>query len=263
MLPRNFRMPGLVAQSLLLLALGQTLWVAASSPKQASLTVSAAISLKDALEEIKLAFEKDHPEIPVILNLGASGMLQRQIENGAPVDVFLSAAPKQMDVLEAKELVLPGTRREILRNTLVLIVPPDSSISGFPDLMRSSVTRVALGEASSVPAGQYAQEVLRYFKIFEDVKRKAVFAKDERQVLTYVETGNVDAGIVYGSDALARPRVKIAAEAPEISHSPIRYSAAVIRASRNLEAAREFLAYANSETAKKIFARRGFSPTVP
>lgn len=252
----------LVALALLLFALGPSFLFARPS-QRVSLTVSAAISLKDVLEEIKPAFEMEYPKIAVTFNLGASGMLQRQIENGAPVDAFLSAAPKQMDALETKGLVLTATRRDVARNRLVLIVPSDSAIAAFSDLARPVVTRVALGEPASVPAGQYAVEALHYFKILDAVKRKAVFAKDVRQVLTYVASANVDAGIVYRSDALANPRIKIAAEAPESSHSPILYPAAVIRATRNPEAAREFLSYLSGATAKRIFAKRGFLPAAP
>jgi molybdate transport system substrate-binding protein len=224
-----------------------------------SLTVSAAISLKDALEEIKIAFAKGHPGIAITFNFGASGMLQHQIENGAPVDVFLSAAPKQMDALDAKGLLRAGTRRDLFGNRLVLVVPNDSSgITGFADLARSSVARVALGEPSSVPAGQYAQELLRYLKLLDAVQRKSVLAKDVRQVLTYVETGNVDAGIVYRSDALASRGVKIVAEAPADSHSPVRYPGAILRASRHPDAAGEFLAYLGSQSAGQVFEEHGF-----
>lgn len=259
---------------LLSLALGQTrnlFWPAsaesfAASPyssEKNSLIISAAISLKDALGAIKSAFAAEHPNIAITLNFGASGMLQQQIENGAPVDLFLSAAAKPMDTLEAKGLLSPGSRRDVVRNRLVLIVPKNSSgIAGFADLTRASVSRIAIGEPSSVPAGQYAQEALRYFKITDAVKGKVIFAKDVRQVLTYVETGNVDAGIVYRSDALASNRVKIAAEAPEVSHSPIRYPVAIIRATQNLPAAREFLAYLGDKYAEQIFEKRGFLPAV-
>lgn len=230
-----------------------------SSTDSVSLTVSAAISLKDALDEIKIAFAKQRPSTVVTFNFGASGMLQHQIENGAPVDLFLSAAPKQMDALEAKGLLLPESRRDLVRNQLVLIVPKDSyAITGFADLKRASVTRVALGEPSSVPAGQYAQEALRYFKILDAVKSKFILAKDVRQVLTYVESGNADVGIAYRSDALTDRNVRIVAEAPMDSHSPIRYPVAIIRASRHPHAAREFLAYLCSESAGQVFVKRGF-----
>lgn len=224
-----------------------------------SLTISAAISLKDALEDIKIRFEKEHPVVAITFNFGASGMLQQQIENGAPVDIFCSAGVKQMDTLEAKRLLLAGTRQDLAGNQLVLIVPRESSaIAGFPDLARPNVRRIAFGEPASVPAGQYAEEALRYLKLFDLVKPKTVLAKDVRQVLTYVETGNVDAGIVYRSDVFENARVKIVAEAPADSHTAIRYPAAVIRASRHPDEAREFLVYLRSESASKIFQNHGF-----
>lgn len=233
-----------------------------STPSQRTiaLTVSAAISLKDASQDAKSAFIKEYPNIDIVLNFGASGMLRQQIENGAPVDVFISAAPKEMDALETKGLLLAGSRRNLVRNEIVLIVPLDSAgIMEFSDLAHPNVTRVAVGEPSSVPAGWYAQEVLQYFEVLAAVKSKAVLAKDVRQVLAYVETGNADAGIVYRSDAFANRRVKVVMEAPKGSHSPIVYPGAVMRASPHPDAAGKFLAYLASESGRQIFAKRGFS----
>ena len=159
------------------------------------------------------------------------------------MDVFLSAAPKQMDALETKGLLLEGTRKDLLRNEVVLIVPKDSTlgISSFQDLTRANVKQVALGEPVTVPAGQYAKEVLTSLGIYDAVNSKAILAKDVRQVLTYVETGNVDAGIVYATDAMSSTKVKVVATAPAKSHAPVIYPVAVIKASKNPAAARAFL----------------------
>ena len=201
----------------------------------------------------------------IAANYGASGTLEIQIEQGAPVDVFLSAAPKQMDSLETKGLVLEGTRRDLLRNEVVLIVPKDSSagISSFQDLTRASVKQVALGEPVTVPAGQYAKEVLTSLGIYDAVNSKAVLGKDVRQVLTYVETGNVDAGIVYATDALSSAKVKIVATAPTKSHSPVIYPAAVIKASKNPAASRALLDFLASPRGLAIFQKYGFTPATP
>lgn len=233
-------------------------------PTQAAkteLTVSAAISLKDALDEMKQRYEAENPGVSIALNYGASGTLQLQIEQGAPVDVFLSAASKQMDSLEAKGLLLEGTRRNLLGNEVVLIVPKGSTlnISSFQDLIGSNVKRVALGEPTTVPAGQYAKEVLTNLGIYDAVRSKAVLAKDVRQVLTYVETENVDAGIVYSTDALSSSKVKVVAQAPANSHAPVVYPIAVVKSSQNPGAARKFADFLSSPAAASVFQKYGFS----
>lgn len=224
------------------------------------LTVSAAISLKDALDEAKRVYTNDHPNVAIAINYGASGTLQLQIEQGAPVNVFVSAAPKQMDTLERKGLLLAGTRKDLLQNEVVLIVPKDSKLglASFKDLTRPDVKRVALGEPLTVPAGQYAKEALTSLGIYDAVNAKAILAKDVRQVLTYVETGNVDAGIVYATDATASARVIVAATAPPQSHSPVIYPAAVIRESKNPEAAKAFLDFLAGPRGAAVFRKYGF-----
>jgi molybdate transport system substrate-binding protein len=228
---------------------------------KADLTVSAAISLKDALDEAKQIYAAENPNVAIAANYGASGTLQLQIEQGAPVDVFLSAAPKQMDALDAKGLLLEGTRKNLLRNEVVLIVPKDSSarISSFQDLTRADVKQIALGEPVTVPAGQYAKEVLTSLGIYAAVNSKAILAKDVRQVLTYVETGNVDAGIVYATDAMSSAKVKVVATAPAKSHSPVIYPAAVIKASKNPAAARAFLNFLAGPRGRAVFQKYGFT----
>jgi molybdate transport system substrate-binding protein len=225
------------------------------------LTVSAAISLKDALEELASQYKREQPGIQIHLNLGGSGTLQRQIEQGAPVDIFVSASPKEMDSLESQGLLLPGTRRNIVRNELVLIVPADTAfVSDFLALAKPAVKTIAIGEPQTVPAGKYAQEVLTHFGLYEQLKPKLVLAKDVRQVLTYVETGNADAGMVYATDAKISKKVSVVATAPKDSHSPVLYPAAVIKNSSNPAAAKNFLEFLAGEKARAIFERYGFSP---
>src|ERR1700722_12810569 len=159
-------------------------------------TVSAAISLKDSLDEIGKIYEKEHPGVKISFNYAGSGTLQRQIEQGAPVDIFFSAAEKQMDDLQAKNLIDAGTRRNMVRNQLVLIVPAsDTTTHSFQDLANPGVKVVALGEPSTVPAGMYARQSLERLGVGGAVDRKVVLAKDVRAVLTYVETGNANAGM--------------------------------------------------------------------
>lgn len=234
---------------------------AAGAPQsKTEIIVSAAISLKDALDEVDQLYVRANPGAAVSVNYGASGTLQLQIEQGAPVDVFLSAAPKQMDALESKGLLLEGTRKDLLTNEVVLITPRDSKlgIASFQDLARADVKQVALGEPTAVPAGQYAKEVLTKLGIYDAVNSKAVLGKDVRQVLTYVETGNVDAGIVYATDAQSSSKVRVVARAPAGSHSPVIYPVAVIKASKNASTAKQFEDFLSSSTAAAVFEKYGF-----
>lgn len=261
MFSRMSRSPVAIALGLVLFAGGGLGGSPSPQAAKADLTVSAAISLKDALDEAKQIYAAENPNVAIAANYGASGTLQLQIEQGAPVDVFLSAAPKQMDALDAKGLLLAGTRKNLLRNEVVLIVPKDYSagISSFQDLTRADVKQIALGEPVTVPAGQYAKEVLTSLGIYDAVNSKAILAKDVRQVLTYVETGNVDAGIVYATDAMSSAKVKVVATAPAKSHSPVIYPAAVIKASKNPAAARAFLDFLAGPRGRAVFQKYGFT----
>ncbi|HEY6444573.1 MAG TPA: molybdate ABC transporter substrate-binding protein [Candidatus Acidoferrales bacterium] len=231
------------------------------SPQNGNLTVSAAISMKGALDEVDGDYEAANPGVTIATNYGASGTLQLQIEQGAPVDIYLSASPKQMDDLQAKGFLLEGTRRNLLQNEIVLIVPKDSSshISSFQDLARPDVKPIALGEPVTVPAGEYAKEVLTYFGIYGAVTPKALLAKDVRQVLTYVETGDVEAGIVYSTDAASSSKVKVVATAPASSHAPAIYPVAVIKTTKEPTAARAFEDFLLGAQASAIFQKHGFA----
>jgi molybdate transport system substrate-binding protein len=223
------------------------------------LTVSAAISLKDSLDEIAQLYRAKHADVAIHFNLGGSGTLQRQVEQGAPVDIFISASPDQMDALESKGLILPGTRKDMVKNSVVLIVPKDKEgISGFEDLAKPEAKTIAAGEPQTVPAGKYAQQVLMHFGLYDKVKSKLVLGKDVREVLAYVATGNADAGIVYVTDAKISQQVKIVATAPDDSHSPIIYPLAVIKDSKNTAAAKEFAAFLLSPAARNVFKKYGF-----
>lgn len=223
------------------------------------ITVSAAASLKDALNEIKPLYEAENPDIKLVLNFGSSGTLQQQIEQGAPVDLFISAGKSQMDSLEEKQLLVNTSRMNILGNELVLIVGKDNyAVNRFTDLKEPWVKHIGIGEPESVPAGKYAKEVLSSLEIWDALEPKYVQAKDVRQVLAYVETGNAEAGLVYKSDTTASDKVRIAAVAPENSHKPIVYPAAVIKSSKNSAAAGDFLRFLGRPEAKNIFLKYGF-----
>lgn len=254
-------MAGLAAAFLLAVGIGK-IPIAPSvfAQQRASLTVSAAISLSNALQEIKPLYEQSQQSANIKYNFGASGALQQQIEQGAPVDVFVSAALKQMDALQQKGLIVPESRRNLLTNRLVLVVPQNGrSLASFKDLIGSPIKRIAVGEPKSVPAGQYAEEVFKKLGILEQVKPKLVYGNNVRQVLTFVETGNVDAGIVYLTDAKESQKVRQVATAPENLHSPIVYPIAVVKNSKNLPSARGFVQFLSGDAARAIFEKYGFS----
>jgi molybdate transport system substrate-binding protein len=231
------------------------------TPAALELTISAAASLQDALNTIQPSYETANPGVNLVYNFGSSGSLQQQIEQGAPVDVFLSAAPKQMNALAEKGLILEDTRKELLKNTIVLVTPLDKSdVARFADLGKETVSKISIGDPASVPAGQYSKETLESLGLYKNVQSKIVFAKDVRQVLSYVETGNVDAGLVYNSDAQISDQVQVIATASEDSHSPIIYPGAVIADSDNPDAATAVLDYLTGEEAIAIFKRYGFLP---
>jgi len=228
---------------------------------QVEITVSAAASLKDAMAEIQAQYLKQKPNVKIVNNYAGSGALQQQIEQGAPVDLFISAAVKQMDDLEKKNLIKKETRKNIVENQLVLIVPKESKleITSFQDLAKPEVKMIALGAPESVPAGQYTQQLLKKLNLWVSLQTKMVLAKDVRSVLAYVETGNVDAGTVYSTDAAVSGKVKVVATAPAGSHDPILYPMAVIAASKQLAAATEFATYLAGPEAQAIFKKFGFA----
>lgn len=225
-----------------------------------TLIVSAAISMKDALEGAQSLYQQSKQNVSIKYNFGASGALQQQIENGAPVDVFISAAQKQMDALQQKNLILPDTRRNLLTNKLVLIVPKNSSlgITSFRQVTNSNVKKIAVGEPRSVPAGQYAQEVFKNLGIVAQITPKLVQGSNVRQVLQYVASGNADVGVVYASDAVVSDQVNQVATAPDNLHSPIVYPVAVLKSSKNVPAAKDFVQFLYGSQAKAIFEKYGF-----
>jgi molybdate transport system substrate-binding protein len=245
----------------LLLAVGCKLMTPAPAPAQsASLLVAAAASLQNALQEIDPLFKSANPGVTASYNFAASGPLQQQIEQGAPVDVFISAAAKQMDALQQKDLLLPNTRRDLSTNRLVLVVPSNASLglTGFKQLTEAQVKQISVGEPRSVPAGQYAEELFKNLGILEKLQPKFVYGNSVRNVLSTVESGNADAGVVYRTDAMISNKVKQVATAPEKLHSPIIYPVAVIKSSRNVNAAKAYTQFLSSDTARQVFTKYGF-----
>lgn len=236
--------------------------VAAARPATAdSITVAAAISLKDALADVAKSYKADTGE-DVQLTFASSGQLMALIRNGAPIDVFISAATRQVDDLAKTQHLDDKTRRTVAANDLVLIVPADakSPPASFKDLADPKYKRIALGEPRTVPAGEYAAETLAALKLTDAVKPRAVYGNNVRQVLDYVERGEVAAGIVYATDAKASgDKVHVVDRAEAATHSPIVYPAAAVTASKKPDAARKFLDYLTTDRAQKLLADRGFA----
>ncbi len=232
----------------------------AKTKKPVTLTISAAASMTDVLKDISNLYKKENPYVTIIFNFGSSGSLQKQIEQGAPADIFISAGIKQMNILRSEKLVISDTVRNLVLNDAVLIVNKKSSahVKGFMDLVNDDVKVIALGEPKSVPSGQYAEQIFNYYKILDKVKEKAVYGKDVREVLTWVEQGNADAGVVYKTDAMSSNKVKIVEIASNDTHSPILYPAGVVSASKNISEAKDFIKFITGAKAKVIYKKYGF-----
>lgn len=225
------------------------------------LTVSAAASLSGAMRDIAAAYRAARPEVQVRLNLAGSNALLAQIAQGAPVDVFASADLETMDRAEARKLVLATTRRNLARNELVLAAPRNHgpALKRLGDLAGPGVRRIAIGSPASVPAGRYARAVLEREGLWATLHDRLVFAEDVRQVLSYIERGEVDAGFVYRSDALAAAS-KLGNVIALPGAGPVLYPVAVVAASRQPRAAADFIGFATGPPGQAILARHGLAP---
>lgn len=221
--------------------------------------VSAAVSLSDALNDIGRSYRQKR-KASVRFNFGPSSGLARQIEQGAPADLFFSADLAQMDALEKKSLLEPGTRRNLLSNQLVIIVPADSklSISAPKDLLKPDVKKIALAEPSSVPVGVYSSKYLADEGLWEQLKTKIIPVQDVRATLAAVESANVEAGFVYKTDAAVSNKVKMVYAVPIEKGPKIIYPVAVVKGSKEKTAARDFMSYLQSAAAKNAFNKYGF-----
>lgn len=231
-----------------------------STETKSRLTVSAATSLQDVLDEIAHQFINAHPTIAIDYNFGASGALQRQIEQGAPVDIFFAAATQPMDELEQQDLIEPHSRQNILRNRLAVVAPLDSplAIGDVSQLDAMRVSRLAVGEFRSVPAGQYTQQVFEKLNLLKAFHSKFVFGNNVRSVLAAVESGHVDLGIVYATDAAISQQTKVLMTVPANLHRPIIYPIALVQGSGQPEAAQAFIDFLTTDIAQSIFQDFGF-----
>ena len=248
----------------LVVALTAVLLTAVAACAQ-DVTLSVAVSLKEVTEELGRAFMAARPGVTLRYNFGASGELQKQIEAGAPVDVFLSAAQRQMDDLEKQSLIVPASRRAFARNALVVIKPADSriDITKPADLLEARVGRIVIGNPRTVPAGQYAEESLRALGLWDRLQPKLIFSENVRQALDYVVRGEVDAGFVYTTDAASRAQgVKEAFRPPDDSYRPVIYPGAVVAASKRAALAQAFLDLLGGAEGRTVLSRFGFQPAL-
>ncbi|MCR8846536.1 molybdate ABC transporter substrate-binding protein [Paenibacillus sp. SC116] len=231
-----------------------------NEPAQGTLVVSAEASLQTVLVEIKDSFERKYPHVNVQFNFGASGALQKQIEQGVATDIFMPASNKQMNSLIKSGFVADDQQRDLLSNELVVIVNTTNkqTWSSLEKLTSAEMERIALGDPKSDSAGMYTEQTLQRLYFWSDIKDKAVFTKDVRQVLSYVDTGNVDAGFVYRTDALGAKNSKIVHFVNPKHHDPIIYPIGIIQQTRNAEAAQLWVEYVQQPEAQQIFKRYGF-----
>jgi molybdate transport system substrate-binding protein len=245
------------------IVLALLLILAASRAQAQEVMLSVAISMKDVVEELGKGFMASRPGVILRYNFGSSGELQKQIEAGAPVDLFISAAQRQMDELEKRKLIATASRKVFARNVLTVIKPADSKIdiTKPADLLEARVTRIVVGSPRTVPAGQYAEESLKALGLWDKLQPKLVFSENVRQALDYVARGEVDAGFVYTTDAATRgTQVKEAFRAPEDTYRPVLYPAAVVAASKHADIAQAYLDLLLSREGRAVLARHGFLP---
>jgi len=227
--------------------------------RAAEITVSAAASLTDSLKKIAANYEKRSGD-KIIFNFGASSTLAQQIEAGAPADIFFSADEAQMNGLAKKSLIDPATRKSILGNSLVVVVPGDSAlqIKSASDLTNASVKQIALADPKAVPAGVYAKAWLEKLQLWPAIEPKVVPTENVRAALAAVASGNVDAGVVYKTDAAISKKVKIACEVPRADGPDISYPMALVKGSSQPDAAKKFFDYLSSKEAGQVFTHFGF-----
>ncbi|MBF4692643.1 molybdate ABC transporter substrate-binding protein [Fusibacter ferrireducens] len=228
--------------------------------QEVTLTISAAASMTEALSEIKTLYETKFLGNTLLLNFASSGSLEQQIEQGADVDVFLSASPKYTNLLKEKSLIIDDSLVNLLKNEIVLVTHLNSPLNAleFDALDTADYDKIGIGQPESVPAGQYAEEILTTLGIKDAVYTHAVFAKDVKEVLTWVETDNADLGIVYSTDAANSKSVKILSNAPADSHKTIIYPAVVIKETKHIAEATEFLNFLSEQDTMNVFLKYGF-----
>ena len=222
--------------------------------------LAAAASLTDVLNTMGKAYQAKSKH-KLVLTLGPSNFLARQIDEGAPADIFFSADLAQIDLLYKNGRLEPGTRKNLLSNQLVIVVPMDSKlrIASPKDLLKPEVRKIALADPAAVPVGVYTSKYLADEELWDKVKTKIIPVLDVRATLASVESGNVEAGFVYKTDAALSAKVKVVFEVPMEKGPKIIYPAAIVKESKKKEAARDFMSYVLSSAGKTIFQKYGFA----
>ena len=242
-----------------LLLTGSVVLLLARTVHAGEINVFAAASLTDSLKQIASHYEKAYGD-SVVFNFGASSTLARQIEEGAPADVFFSADEAKMDALQKEDLIVTASRKSRLSNTLVIVVAADSQLklNSPKDLASPTIKRLALADPQAVPAGIYAKQFLEKRKLWAAVETKVVPTENVRAALAAVESGNVEAGMVYRTDAAISKKVRIACQIPASEGPAISYPIAILKDSRNLAGAQRFVNFLNSPEAGQVFQDYGF-----
>lgn len=243
----------LIAVAVLLAACGKT-----SADSSNELFISAASSLTDAMLAVEKEFQKTHPAMELVFNFGSSGKLRNQIQQGAPVDLFLSASAKDMEILQQEDLVNKQDIRNFAENRLVLASAEKLPETDLTELLSTSGKMIAVGEPESVPVGSYTKEALSQIGLWEPLEGNLIFAKDARQVLSYIESGNARIGIIYSSDASISSSIETIIDLPQ-EGVDIVYPAGIVSGSENKEAAEDFLDFLTSEEGQKMLENYGFS----
>lgn len=236
-------------------------FLCSTKAEAAEITMSAAMSLKGPFEEIAKVFPATHKADKIYLNFAASGVLAKQIEGGAPVDLFASASPDEMDTLERKGLIIKALRRDFAGNSIVVITPlrPAAVVRNLRDLEKKGIQRIVIGNPATAPVGKYAEEILKKAGLWNRIQGKMIYAEHVRQIMDYVSRGEADAGMVFLSDAISRKdEVQVVWEAPEDSHRPIRYVIAPVKGSANEKLVRDFMETLSSEKGGDILQKYGF-----
>jgi len=242
----------------LFIAMATFFWGPDRASAETELLVSAASSLTDSFKEIGKAYEAKNPGVTVRFNFAATGPLLQQIEQGAPLDVFASADQQSMDKAEKSSFILPGSRTDFTGNSLVLVSPVNMSmVKGVADLQSAQVQKISIGNPDSVPVGRYTKAALEKQGIWEAVAPKCVIGSSVKQVLEYVMRGEVEAGFVFGTDAvIAKDKVRVVAEMPTVK--PIIYPVAVVAGSTRQKQAQAFIHYLQSAEGQAVLIKYGF-----
>ncbi|SES83629.1 molybdate transport system substrate-binding protein [Methanococcoides vulcani] len=253
----------MVIAAVVLIAAAMLVIPSSQTETNTEITVSAGAGMTESFTEIEQEFEAQHPDVDVNLNFAGSGSLRMQIEAGAPIDVFASASQKHMDILESEQLIDADTRHDFAENSLVMIVPRSggNKIMSLEDLTDGSVTKIAIGDPEVAPVGRYAKGALEEASLWDDVSEKLIYAETVKQVLVYVENGDVDAGFVYMTDAMSSDMDEIDVVAQIPVTTSIIFPIAIVSSSAEKQASREFIDYVLSDEGKDIFVKYGYTVT--